>query len=706
MKKKVFICLLLTISIFSTLKAQKLISINGNEVLNTVSPMIQGHGLIYSHEADSIYADGSMAQLYKDIGTSFLRWPGGTVVTHYHWNNLNGNGWSDSWDPNYDETNNADEANYMDLDEYIALCNSTEVEPMLGINMSSGMEWNRQDDALNEAVSLIKYCQDQNFDVQYFYLDNETYHGGNLYNKDPDGDNEAWTAATYAQQINLYADSIRKYIPNAKLIANWANKIRNNNSLLTLINNAGDNIDYIDIHWYWRWNEASWDLWKSQTPIQFENQWYNGSTFVDEISYFNSLTAGLNKPHIKIASLEWNIAPGPWQTDASHTKFKTALMQAEIQMQLMQGGMEIASMWSTQWPGTNDVSDRFLVDPDEGYTPNPTAKFFELYKNAVNGEVLQSTSEDNQIMSLVVTKEDKLIVYLLSKKDISQNVEFQIDGHIIESINRSVRFSDPGVIQDISLWLDNGTYKATVHPNSLTMIEFKLEPENFVKNGGFEDNLSHWDTWRSVETCNLEAYCESQSLQLNGNSSANQWIPVEPLTTYTLSAYAKLDNPSERVVLGVYDHAALNIYDTEYTLHQITFTTAADEDSVKIFYWRPPNGVDASYLDEVKLNETELTPNYALKTTTHFEEDHKIDDKLNFEIFPNPVNDVLKISGLEMGLVNITLYNYSGKCIYSKSLQVNDHSISLPVHQLPGGNYALRVINEFGNTSTKQIFIQ
>jgi hypothetical protein len=615
MKKTLLACLIMMAGIIHPLTAQKIITINGNKILHRVSPMVQGHGLIYSHEADSIYEDGSMAALFQDVGAGFLRWPGGTVVTHYHWNDLNGLGWSDNWDPNYDPANDQDPANYMDLDEYIALCSASGVKPMLGINMSSGMEWNRQADALQEAKDLINYCISQNFDVKYFYLDNETYHHGNLYNKDPDNDGESWSAASYASELNAYATAIKSLIPDAKIIANWSNKLRNDSGFDTLINNAGDNIDYIDVHWYWRWDEASWDLWKSQTPIQFENQWYNGGTFVEEIEYFNNKTAQLNKPHIKMASLEWNLGPGPWETDVNHNKFKTALMQSEIQMQLIQGGLEIGAMWSTQWPGTSDESDRFLVDPDEGYTSNPTAKIFELYKNALNGQVVESSSADNQIMSLTVTKDrNKAFVYLLSKKDADQNVEFQLDGYDIISVNQSVRFKDPGEIQSISLWQAGGNYRATLKPNTLTLIEFNVEPQNAVVNGDFEEDLSAWNTWQDASISTSEVLYGNKALQLNGNASANQWVKVKPLTTYTLSAFAKLDDPTEKVVLGVTNYESKDIFDTEYLQHRIMFTTTSNTDSIKIYFWRPPGGTGASYLDQVVLKETAyiLNPDFEM----------------------------------------------------------------------------------------------
>lgn len=485
MNKNIFTSTLLGILLicFSIGKSQTL-DINPSIQMHNVSPMIQGLGLVYSMEADSIYSDASMAQLYQDIGTSFLRWPGGTVTTHYHWDDLTGNGWADSWNPNYDTTNNKNPSSYMDLDEYMQLCLSSNVEPMLGINMSSGMEWNRQADGKQEAINLIKYCQKREKDtgwkhVKYFFMDNESYHGSNLYNKDLDNDNERWTATSYAHELNAYVEEIKKLVPDAIIIANWANKIRKIGPLATLINIAGDNIDYIDVHWYWRWGESNWNLWKAQTPMEFENQWYDGGTFVEEIEFFNNLTDSLNKPHIKLAALEWNIAPGDYNVNPSHTQFMQALMQSEMQMQFIQGDLRIASMWSTQWPNSSNHPFMHVVNSDNNYNPSPSAKIFELYQESMNNDVIQSSSSDGDVMITAVKKNNNnIIVFVLSKKDQDQNFTFNIAGMNNLNLVRYKRFQTPGEIVNINnnlgdIWLSNDNHwNISLRANTLSMIEF------------------------------------------------------------------------------------------------------------------------------------------------------------------------------------------------------------------------------------------
>tara|TARA_B100000809_G_scaffold266806_1_gene331786 strand:- start:1420 stop:2877 length:1458 start_codon:yes stop_codon:yes gene_type:complete len=440
------------------------VSIDATVIKNTVSPMIQGHGLVYSLEPDALYANGTMAELYKKVGASYLRYPGGTVTTMYHWNDLNGQGWLDHWNNNYNRANDTPLTDYMDLDEYMTLCRAAKVQPMLGINMSSGRNYNRKEDGLAEAVALLKYCAAKNFDVKYLYLDNENHH-------------KKWPVEEYANLINYYAPTLKENAPNAELIANWTDKVRTNRgAFTTLITIAGDNFDYIDVHWYWKWENGSWDLWKEKTPMENETKWYDGGTYVEEIAYFNKMMTSLGRPTIKLASMEWNLGPGKYKSDPNHTSFRSALMQSEMQLQMIQGGLEIASLWSTQWPNDEESDFRFLVSSSKNYQPTPVAKVFELYKNALNGDLVQSSVEDPHIMSAVIIQDTtKAFVYLLNKNDADKDIYINLAGHTIKSVNQAICFKNPGVFQNIETQEIEGNYTTSIEGNSLTMIELILD---------------------------------------------------------------------------------------------------------------------------------------------------------------------------------------------------------------------------------------
>ncbi len=441
----------------------KRILVDVNRKQHVISPMLHGAHLVYHLEADSIYADGRMANLFKDMSISFLRYPGG-LVRLWHWNDLTGWGYIDHWNGKYDRKDDLDPSTYMDLDEYMALCRAVGAEPVLGINMDSGWRYNRQEDGLNEAVDLLKYCNEMGYEVNYLFLDNENYMNG-------------WTVEEYAAQINYYVPAIKEQMPNAKLIANWTSQFRSKvHEYKALINIAGHNFDYIDLHWYWKWGVASWDEWLKKTPMEMETEWYDGGTFVEEITFFNQLMASLGAPHVKLACLEWNIPPGKHNEDPYHTPFKTALMQAEMQMQFMQGGLEIASLWTTQWPNDADFPWQLLVKSSNNYEPTPTVEFFRLYKHALGGKLVYSVAEDRRIMTAaVVQRNEKAFVYLLNKNDEDVAISLKLSGCEILGVNQMLSFKAPGVLDDVNTTENNGTLETVLPHYSLSMIELELK---------------------------------------------------------------------------------------------------------------------------------------------------------------------------------------------------------------------------------------
>jgi len=144
--------------------------------------------------------------------------------------------------------------------------------------------------------------------------------------------------------------------------------------------------------------------------------------------------------------------------------------------------------------------------------------------------------------------------------------------------------------------------------DDISIAESTIPANSILINGDFENGLTSWSTWQNVTTTSNQAYAGS-SVQLSGPSSANQTLTVEPNTTYTYSAYVKvLDPQNDRVVFGAEDVTnndagldAVDIYDTQYTHHELTFTTSANTTSVKVYLWRPGNGVDNAYMDNAQL---------------------------------------------------------------------------------------------------------
>lgn len=379
-------------------------------ITSAISDKLIGFNLIYPHEKDYIWKDGKLAGYLEDMQVAFLRYPGGTVCSYYHWNALTGEGWKDSWDPDRPVTPKAP-SEFMEIDEYIALVRKTGATPLVGINMSSGWRWNRQDEGLKEALALMQYCKDQNFHVEYWYLDNEPYmHDSNGGSKTPE---------QYAALINAYVPVMKAFDPNVKIVANWNSGFKNKRSEFeALIKLAGKNIDIMDVHWYWSWNDASWKRWLEKTPMV---QW-TGFTYDQDIEYFREMKKELGYPNMKLASFEWNT--GSPKEDI--TPARMALIQIEMMMQFIRGGLDMAIMWPIHWPDVN-AKKRSLYN-EQTSEINPVYHLFKFFGNMQGGKYFHTQlikPNDNMVSFAVQDASSKIYRFCVLNKN-SEDVMTEI----------------------------------------------------------------------------------------------------------------------------------------------------------------------------------------------------------------------------------------------------------------------------------------
>lgn len=467
-----WIPLILGLQVPCNLAALTQVTIDPASEEHAITKMALGANFVYAWHPDSFFEDGSVAHIMQDIGIGSMRWPGGAVTGFYHWDALIGHGWNDSWNPGWDPAKNLPQEDFMDLDEYLSMVDQTGIEIMLGVNMSSGKEWGREADGIDEATRLMQYCYDRGYEVKYIFFDNENYHTGNNYNRDDDGDGEAWTAASYGASFAAYAAAVKTVYPDAKLIANWkANPGASsfNNSMTDMFAAAGDVIDYMDLHYYWEWDTASWDLWKSQKPMTKKG---SSKTYAADVAQANSIFADLGYPNIRTAVLEWNIGPGPWQTDPVHNHFKTALMQSEMHLQFLQAGLDIGMLYTLESPLTDFQTTKHIIHNSE---TTATALWMWLFSKAGGNTVVQSSS--NKAGVYIVTlkgSSGELLIYLLNKTDTDETVVLNVSGYSLSDVSEAWRFHDGGnglgALQTIGLWESAGNLRTTLRANTLNMI--------------------------------------------------------------------------------------------------------------------------------------------------------------------------------------------------------------------------------------------
>jgi hypothetical protein len=382
-----------------------------NDSVKSISDILMGFNLVYPNERDAIWQDGRITMYLKNMKSSLLRYPGGTVVSFYHWNALSGHGHSDRWEPGYSLTNKP-KSEFMDLDQYIALIKNTGATPLVGINMSSGHTWNRQQDGINEAIALMNNCKDKNFPVEYWYLDNEPYMD--------DSNGGEKTITEYANLINVYATAMKAINPDIQLIANWRADFKGRRSeYKTLFEIAGENIDIIDVHYYWAWSGPTMAQWLMDTPIK---RWTK-DTFIQDIANFRQMAGEFGYPDTKLAALEWNLGPISAMALDQH---QCAIIQAEIMMQFMIGGIDMATFWPLHWPN-KDITLRTVVD-SETNNINPNYDLFRFMGEMQGSIILANQIEKSVDKTLFVAgynnSQNILRIVFLNKNETSLDVRF------------------------------------------------------------------------------------------------------------------------------------------------------------------------------------------------------------------------------------------------------------------------------------------
>jgi hypothetical protein len=173
----------------------------------TISKYLTGMHTVHGNEPDVLWENPEVSSWMKRAKVGTIRYPGGTAVQTWHWDEPNGISFKvDSWEPGSRVTPR-DPKLWMSLEEYIALCRKVGAEPMVGINIGSGKRFNRMQDSLDSARRLIRHCVDRNYRVRFWYIGNECYKG--------------WGPESYAREIDRYARVLTSVDRDIVIIGDW-----------------------------------------------------------------------------------------------------------------------------------------------------------------------------------------------------------------------------------------------------------------------------------------------------------------------------------------------------------------------------------------------------------------------------------------------------------------------------------------------------
>lgn len=389
-----------------------------DSIIKSIPNSMIGFNLSYYHDKDKLWEDNTITEKLISLKTKILRYPGGAETGYFHWKYPGCPGYVDMWNSNVLSSKGLNigqilaNNDNMDVDEFFSRCKKIGAEPLLGINILSGIVDNKIDASLEEAKDLLNYCKNKGYRVKYLFLDNEVDHTGSYTHI---------SIERYIEMIRLFSPALKLIDPDIKIIISVIEGA-SDQKYKTLIDDAGGYFDVIDIHCYYStggWGNVEWRKWINQGPMLSPA----GISYSED---FNRLTNYIKKsgfPKIKLSALEWNIAPSDVEKLSS---FQQALMQAEMFGQFVSSSLEMACVWPLIWKVKEGTFPSVL--DQKSYSQTPFYYILKLYGAAMGQNLIKSKCSDSRLVQQAITSlyNDTTWVYTINKSDQKMQVNIAL----------------------------------------------------------------------------------------------------------------------------------------------------------------------------------------------------------------------------------------------------------------------------------------
>ncbi len=232
---------------FGAPTAKATITVNAASNLGTIPDSAFG---INTAVWDNGFQNPTVISLTKALKPDVLRFPGGVDSDLYNW-----------------QTNTLSNGGYVNpndtFDNFMGFANNVGAKAMITVNYGTGTP--------TEAAGWVKYANvTHNYDVKYWEIGNEVYgngyYNGNGWETDdhavagkPIMGNPGLSPQTYADNAAQYISQMKAVDPSIKIGAvltmpyNWpwgATVNGNDNWNTTVLKTIGQDINFVDVHWY------------------------------------------------------------------------------------------------------------------------------------------------------------------------------------------------------------------------------------------------------------------------------------------------------------------------------------------------------------------------------------------------------------------------------------------------------------------------
>ena len=376
-----------------------------------ISSLLAGMHQVYVTAPDTLYADGAIATWARRVGIGTSRYPGGSIVKYWDWENPTGSRTGDPWDPAWNPADNEPPENWMSLDEYLDFVTQSGITPMFGVNSLSGVVHNRTEEGINRAVRMVEYVKNRGFGGALWYIGNEeaAEHGG---------------IVGYAQIFRRYAAAMKAVDP--EILIFWNDNGADASRISSFLANDMGTSDGLETHGKWPYGgdpagfgPGSYEEWLEEFPLRDRKNGNRAWRFAAN-TYRNAASAA-GRPDYLVANNEWGA--GQNSNHTGFTRYTRGLMLTEFAMELFIGNWYSACFWDTvRGPETG------LLDTGDGNRLNPVGLGLNMLADAQGGQYLRVITDMDAVHGFAALKNGAVFLYLINKCESSTDVQVTLDG--------------------------------------------------------------------------------------------------------------------------------------------------------------------------------------------------------------------------------------------------------------------------------------
>ncbi|MBL4561432.1 MAG: T9SS type A sorting domain-containing protein [Labilibaculum sp.] len=431
----------------------------------------------------------SMSQRISEMKCGSLRFPYGHLADNYLWDTPPYGGTLEpkvasqsvipgtwTWGTNADGTFKKD----MDFDEFMGLCNSLNIEPLVVVNCLSYKFANSStyEELKTTAVEWVKYAKSKGYKVAFWQIGNEMDHHQDI--------------LTQSEYVSLYKDFVGAMKAEDPAIKCGPGILSSTSYFSNLISQAPDKVDFTSCHQY-----LFGKPWKNYT------QWMEASIsgITGNIYGMQSAVNSSSKPDLPILVTESN-AYGNWENTVNTALYKGLAWFDLLFTEQQYEDVKYTYMWNSHSPWGGENAEEFVANAwfnnDDN---NLTSMGWPLY-------ILNNTAEEKYMIpsskvngythsyGTYTSSTGNMTIYLMNKGQSSVTMDVILNNYTPDTTYERWVWSGVDPWDKYPAYQQTGTISSTVDgfstslpPHSLVVVKLTGSPETSALPAYFFDNL-------------------------------------------------------------------------------------------------------------------------------------------------------------------------------------------------------------------------